>query len=1079
MTWMIFSQEYLASRSALPMYQIVTHKAHAEAVQMSMRYISVFLKQEPSHGNLELWSCFPMLAYVFSSGFDHLAYVDSESPVALEALQSLGSDVRHHPSHWDRLCELREDILEWPYAPWPSSKHGFALYILIAYSPPGLLRTFLSNSHSSQPRIRTNPLVYAADLRKTEHAIVLLACGADVDARGLVIDDSYRASPLEVAIDLGDDVLVGELLQRGCLVTSELLATAVCMPWCSTRVLVKLLQTDEFAEWVLGIGDERLYRGIFNSARPNAGDNRKTDEDHVSLARRLSQLGLDLSPDCQFGKGLIERALHAAHTSMLEFLLSPHQPPPAEFLISASTGDTSETVPVVRFLLQRGVNVHAVSDGGDNALHLAAMCPWEPRSLELTKLLIHAGCNPHILNSDDEAPLVVAVRHGHCSVVELFLSCNVPLPSNILHLALERRRNSQMIEFLLHRGADVHAVARSSGNTILHCAIAGSMLYRHEQNDRERQELECFGLVKRFLKVCDPTTRNFTGKTALEIAMQRNFTSVVELLLSPDVPLSPDTLPIAVWRGSTLEMVEGLIQRGADVCSITSSGDTALHFAISEYDADEETRCTLVKRLINAGCDTTALNSTRKTALEIAMRHNLTSVVELLLSPDVPLSPDALPIAVWHGSTLEMVEGLIQRGADVRSIASSGDTALHFAISQYNSDEDTRCKLVKRLINAGCNPIALNSNRETTLEITIRHNFTSVIKLLLPFSPDALLIAIQHGHPLEMVESLIQGGADVRSTMSSGDTALHLAISQYDADEETRCKLVKRLINAGCNSTALNSSRKTALEIAEQRNFTSVIKLLLPLSPDALLIAIRRGSTLEMIEGLIQGGADVHSTTSSGDTALHFAARRYFADEETCYKLVKRLIGAGCDTTALNSTRETVLGIAMHYRLTSVIDLLLSPDVPPSPDALPIAVQRGSTLEMIEGLIQRGANVHSTTSCEGTALHVAVGEYVADEETHYKLVKTLIDAGCDTAALDINGETVLEIALHYHFTSVFDLLLSPDVPLSLDALPIAVWRGSTLEMIEDLSHSERCWCAFYHIQREYCTSRRSLQIWCR
>ena len=133
------SQEYITSRSALPMYQIVFHRAHAEAAQMCMGYISVFLKQEPSRDNLELWSCFPMLSYVLSSGFSHLAYVDSESPIALEALRSLKSGVWHHPSHWNRLCELREEILEWPFAPWPSSKHDFMLYVLIAYSPPGLL----------------------------------------------------------------------------------------------------------------------------------------------------------------------------------------------------------------------------------------------------------------------------------------------------------------------------------------------------------------------------------------------------------------------------------------------------------------------------------------------------------------------------------------------------------------------------------------------------------------------------------------------------------------------------------------------------------------------------------------------------------------------------------------------------------------------------------------------------------------------------------------------------------------------------------------------------------------------------
>ena len=102
---------------ALPTYQIAIREAHAEAAQMCMRYISGFLKPETSRGNVGPLQSFPMLSYVLSSGFNHLAHVDPGSTVVLEALQSLGSDIRHHPSHWERLCELREEVLGWPYPP--------------------------------------------------------------------------------------------------------------------------------------------------------------------------------------------------------------------------------------------------------------------------------------------------------------------------------------------------------------------------------------------------------------------------------------------------------------------------------------------------------------------------------------------------------------------------------------------------------------------------------------------------------------------------------------------------------------------------------------------------------------------------------------------------------------------------------------------------------------------------------------------------------------------------------------------------------------------------------------------------
>ena len=63
----------------------------------------------------------------------------------------------------------------------------------------------------------------------------LLEYGADVNMPSLVVDGSHKAFPLKVAIDLGNDVLVGELLQRGCVIATDILSTAVCMPSAARR----------------------------------------------------------------------------------------------------------------------------------------------------------------------------------------------------------------------------------------------------------------------------------------------------------------------------------------------------------------------------------------------------------------------------------------------------------------------------------------------------------------------------------------------------------------------------------------------------------------------------------------------------------------------------------------------------------------------------------------------------------------------------------------------------------------------------------------------------------------------------
>ena len=733
-----------------------------------------------------------MLSYLLSSGFSHLVHVDSRSRVVLESLESLGLDVRHHSSHWERLCGLREEVLGWPYPPWPSTRHDFVLYVLIAYCSPGLLRTFLSRCRSLQPRVGTNPLVYAADLRKTEHAMVLLACGADVNARGLVVDDSRHASPLEVAIDLSEDVLVGEILQRGCTVSSEIISTAVCMPWCSTQVLVKLMETDEFVDWAYDIGDEKLCWGVFNSARPSAGDSRKTDEAHVTLARRLRQLGQDLSADSRFGAELIERALHAAHISMLEFLLPTDEPPPERFLIAAATGDTSETIPVVRFLLDKGVDVHAVSDETeDTALHLAVMCPWEPRRLELTKMVMDAGCSPHACNSRDETPLIIAVKRGYSSVVEILLSCGVPLTSDILQSALDGSRDPQVMRLLILRGADIHTISKVTGESVLLRTINGRCAYEDEDEEsdmgEEDNESKCLELVKLYINAgCNPAACNSDWKSVLEAAIKRGYTSVVDHLLSSNVSLPANVLLFELQQCATLEIIRSLVSKGADVHSTTPDGDTVLHLAIANY---REGLCLeVVKSLLHAGCDPTIGNSGGESALEAAIKRGYTSVVDILLAYNIPFPANNLLCALRRYTSLQMIQHLIVKGADVHSTTSNGDTLLHVAVANYYS-EGMCHDVVKSLINAGCNPAACNFYGVSVLEgaITGKCEYTVVVELLLSHNascpPGMLSIAVRYRRSPPMIHLLVRSIVNDNITVSSSrpdwDILIRLARVSY------------------------------------------------------------------------------------------------------------------------------------------------------------------------------------------------------------------------------------------------------------------------------------------------------------
>ena len=244
---------------------------------------------------------------------------------------------------------------------------------------------------------------------------------------------------------------------------------------------------------------------------------------------------------------------------------------------------------MVRFLLRKGVNIHAVSDGRrDTALHFAVMCPWEPRRLELVQILINAGRNPHSHNLQGETPFTIAIKRGYSSVVELLLSCNVPIHANILLFILRQSSTPQIIQSLILKGADVRPTM-SNGDTVLHLAIA------------EYVGGTCLDLVKIFIQAgCNPTAYDSEGKTVLEAAIKRGHTLVVDHLLACNVPFPHDILLTALQLRSTLQMVQFLIHEGADVHSTAmSNGDAVLHLAIA--DSHLEGMCwDLVRSFIDA-----------------------------------------------------------------------------------------------------------------------------------------------------------------------------------------------------------------------------------------------------------------------------------------------------------------------------------------------------------------------------------------------------------------------------------------------------------------------------------------------
>ncbi|KAF8838331.1 ankyrin [Paxillus ammoniavirescens] len=645
-----------------------------------------------------------LLSYALSDGFDHLAHLGPEHSQIYDDMQALQADIERHPSKWEEIRKMvsaddkfwsPSETRSWPSSHtlnWSDPKHDFTCYILVRFAPVSLLERFLDfvvHTHKDG----TNPLVYAAYFDKVQHAQILLSRGANVNSRGWVINGSYRDLPLATAVECGHAEPVDLFLEAGSRVPQRsfdiALSPRTVLP---SPIIRSLLRTDKFPEWVTTCQGEQLEYWLHTVLRRICDRN----EEHIliDIARRLIQVGCNPFVYNIDGKTPLHVAAAMGHVSVVEYLLTMHSWLPPDILFAAAGGlrNHSQTM---RVLIDQGADVHAVQFHR-SVLHVA-VDHWasdEYECLRAAKLLINADCDPSVLDSNGQTPLHMAIRHGHVSVVEYLLSVYVLLPPDILLTAATAQRgHAQMMRMLIDRGANLH-ILTSRGESVLHLSTRNASA--EDQSLQSAKALIDAG--------CDPSASDSNGKTPLHAVATKGHILIMEYLFSLHNPLPSDILFSAgrAWAHSA-QVTQMLIDKGANVYTRTSNGDSVLHVTVNHLYHDEDQCLQTVKILIDAGCDPSMCNFGGETPLHIAANTGYVSVVEYLLPTDIPLPHDILFTA---GNPrlrpARVTRMLIDKGANVHALMSNGDSVLHLTI--INRDQQEGLETVKMLVDAGCDP---------------------------------------------------------------------------------------------------------------------------------------------------------------------------------------------------------------------------------------------------------------------------------------------------------------------------------------------------------------------------------------
>ena len=347
--------------------------------------------------------------------------------------------------------------------------------------------------------------------------------------------------------------------------------------------------------------------------------------------------------------------------------------------------------------------------------------------------------------------------------------------------------------------------------------------------------------------------------TPLSLACTNGNAAFVEHLLTaganPNTPIATGETPLITCAGTgSAEAVRMLIARGADVnAREPRQQQTALMWAAAEGHAE------VVRTLIEHKADLQAHTRKGFTALHFAAREGHLDIARLLLAAGMDVNTRSRPdgsekgrgpsydASISAGSTPLLVATvraqvplalfLLEQGADP-NVADAGFTPLHWAAGTWESgeanpvfgftdpmsglpDRQAKRQLVKALLAHGANPNARMTQRPP--------GFAGGYTDAAGATPFLLAAATAD---IEMMRLLLAAGADPAATTKSNATALMAAtgmnrtLGESAVTEDQALEVVNFLLQLGADAKALATNGENALFGAAYRGWNRIVQVL-------------------------------------------------------------------------------------------------------------------------------------------------------------------------------------------------------------------------------------------------------------
>jgi hypothetical protein len=718
----------------------------------------------------------------------------------------------------------------------------------------------------------TTPLLFATMQSKIEIIELLLKRGALVDLK-----DSFGNTPLAIAIIQKLPKVVARLVEAGSDPT-EALRYAV-------------------SHDAIRLAKEALALGADPNTHLTGGPSviqEALDRNNTNMAIELLNAGADLNCDGRGGATMLVKAAALGNRSLASMLL--------ERGVDPNSNDENETTALMHASLEGHMQIlnTLLASGADHTLknrarqcatYLAIGSQNYEIAVNLSRIGGDAIQGEYLLSEHEKtewlgrmrsawlewvlsqskdrsewfAELMGSIVDGDTEAFRSFLQTNDPEADvlgrtadgvDALMIAANFGRK-EMVEILLNRGSDVSGQDRY-GNSALTLALLRSeadTLENHEnvlslllaagadptEALRYAVSHDAISLAKKALALgADPNTRLQDGSPLTYEALERDNTEMAIVLLNAGSDLNCDgrggaTLLVKAVHNGNHAFASMLLERGVDPNSNDENETTALmHAGLKGHTQ-------LLNTLLASGADHTRKNHARQCATYLASRSGNYEIAVNLSR----IGGDAI-----QGEYLLSEHGKTEWLGRMRS------AWLEWVLSQSKVKSEWFAELMGSIVDGDTK--AFRSCLEATdPEADVQGRTADGV--------DALMIAANFGRK-EMVETLLNSGADVAAQDRYGNTALTLALLRghtgiaelivdkiFDLDqvlirslELKGTRMAMDLLKAGANPNAqlVSPSGKTALMLAVLNNMVEVVARLLALGADPELLDERGHSAV-------------------------------------------------------------------------------------------------------------------------------------------------------------------------------------------------------------------------------------------